>query len=131
MRNRTAIPAAVALLSFLAACGLVRTRETETYAMTWRVQSVRAGDCQLTEVVLTYRDFPDYEVGVFSEELARHLQGLGKEVVTAELEVTYDLWWMRSYRLVHVEGMAATGSRGGYHDNGRDDGLREGRSPWD
>ena len=113
---------------FLSGYGpFVDQQEIREYRMTWEIKPPPSGKASQSEVVLSYVDFPGNSISQYSDDLAQHLRGIGKEQVAVVFEVTSDYGKVRGYNAVEIAGLKtwrSEGSGGGSNGDPKN-------SPWD
>jgi hypothetical protein len=101
----------------------VNVTTLEPFEMTWRNEP----DPQrpdLGHIILTFVNFPNYYVGIYSSDLGRYLESLPTDRVTVVFAVTRDLGDVRGYQEVQIGDLRswhAGGGHGGRSGNYRPD----------
>ncbi len=93
---------------------LVDRKETREYPMTWQINAIPSTARKEAEVVLSFVDFPGYEIGEFSNELAAYLRQRGEQPVKVVFEVTIDYRKVRGFHAIEVAGLRSWRSEWGY-----------------
>ncbi len=116
-------------LIFVAFVGVERSR---TFPMKWRMGEPGFQGSHQAHVYLEFRDFPSDHVGIFSDELARYLRGLGTDTVDVTFEVTTDWGHTRAFRETRIGDLTDWESEGGYAGSGSSNGQKSSdqQSPW-
>lgn len=101
--------------------------EIREHEMTWSIKPVPSNGMKQSEVVLNFVEFPQYAVGEYSDELAKHLRENAGDRITAKFRVTCDYGKVRGYSVYEIAGLSGWKSEWGYGSvSGSPD-----RSPWD
>jgi len=107
------------IISFIA----VDVTTLEPFEMTWRYEPFPKRP-DLKHIILTFVDFPNYYIGIYSSDLGRYLESLPADHVTVVFEVTRDLGGVRGYQEVQIgdlrkwhEGGGHGGRKGNYNPN--------------
>ncbi|MDB3941820.1 hypothetical protein N9406_12760, partial [Verrucomicrobiales bacterium] len=97
------------------------------YQMTWEIQPPPSKELGQTVVVLSFAEFPGHFVSHHSDELAGHLQAVGKDKVPVVFEITRNYGRMKGYSEIEIAGLktwssqlSSSGTRGDPE-----------KSPWD
>lgn len=105
-------------------------RREIAYEMTWRYGPPAKEWPTATHVILTYVSHPNYFEGIYSSELAGHLETLGGGRVCVVMSVTYNaIGEDISRRTIEIGGMTRWKSASSYV--GRQGNQRDFPSPWD
>ena len=80
--------------------------ELRDYEMTWTIQPSPSRGMNEAEVVLEFAEFPEYFVGIYSDELAAYLKESAEDKITARFRVTYDYGKVRAYNLQGLDGLS-------------------------
>lgn len=92
----------------------VDQQQIRTFTMTWIIQATRSNPTKQTEVVFRFVDFPGYEVGVYSDELAAYLRERGEQPVKVVFAVTYDYGKVRGFHELEIAGRRPLPLESGY-----------------
>jgi hypothetical protein len=104
-RARLSIGAVIAILvlfAFFFYGPFVGYTRNVTHRMKWRIDSLPHSETGASHVVLTFRDYPAYHVGIYSNDLADYLRSLPDENVPVYFEVTYDYGSVRGFRETRI-----------------------------
>ncbi len=104
--RRLAISAAVAsytVITLVLYLGLTNQVTNRTFDMTWR-ESGSTNPSGQTGLRLEFAEFPGNYVIVYGSALRQHLDQRGLNRVPVEFEVTSDLWCVRGYHEVRIDG---------------------------
>jgi hypothetical protein len=107
--------------------GVVRSM---TFPMTWRMGGRGFQGSKQGHVILSFRDYPGYHGGLFSDDVAHYLQGFGSRMVDVTFEVTTDWGRTRGYREVRIGDLTSWRAEGGYSGVEYSGGRSPGRSPF-
>jgi len=72
------------------------------HPMNWRVAPRSDPSMKGTHVILSFANYPGYEFGLYSDEVAAYLRGRTNQPVEMEFEVTYDYGSVRSFREMRI-----------------------------
>jgi hypothetical protein len=100
---------ALLLISWIA----VNVTTLEPFEMTWRYEPLQNRP-DLQHIVLTFVEYPNYHVGVYSADLGRYLESLPDDRVTVVFEVTRDLGKVRGYQEVQIGELSSWHEAGGH-----------------
>jgi hypothetical protein len=92
----------------------VGVEQNMTFPMTWRMGEPGYQASKQAHVLLQFRDYPDHHVGIFSDDVAHYLRGLGSDVVDVTFEVTTDWGRTRGFREVRIGNLTSWRSEGEY-----------------
>jgi hypothetical protein len=81
--------------------------------MVWNVKGLE-NESKESEIVLQFVDYPQHQIGIYSNELAAYLKSTGTTDVQVTLEVTSDLGCMRGFHQKKIGSLLKWKSLGGY-----------------
>jgi len=106
-------------------------RREIAYEMTWHYGEPGEQWPNAKHIILTYVSNPNRYIGIYSSELADHLDTLRGNRICVVLSVTYDaIWEAKSYRIIEIGGMTRWKSSYSYLAGG---GVAQGAAlpaPW-
>jgi hypothetical protein len=106
-------------------------RREIAYEMTWHYGEPGEQWPNAKHIILTYVSNPNHYIGIYSSELADHLETLREDRICVVLSVTYDaIWEAKSYRIIEIGGMTRWKSSYSYLAGG---GVAQGAAlpaPW-
>ncbi len=107
-------------------------RREIAYEMTWHYGEPGEQWPNAKHIILTYVSNPNHYIGIYSSELADHLETLREDRICVVLSVTYDaIWEAKSYRIIEIGGMTRWKSSYSYLAGG---GVAQGAAlpaPWE
>ena len=107
-------------------------RREVAYEMTWHYGEPGEQWPNAKHIILTYVSNPNHYIGIYSSELADHLETLREDRICVVLNVTYDaIWEAKSYRIIEIGGMTRWKSSYSYLAGG---GVAQGAAlpaPWE
>lgn len=123
----------VAFVLFLTRVGpFVGQESTREHMMTWTITPAPANRDLEPEVVLTFDEYPNHSVGIFSDDLAEHLETHSEEGVKVVFVVTSDYGKVRGFDTVEIGGLTDWVSPNGYYSvSGGGNDVSDSSSPWD
>ncbi len=105
-------------------------RREIAYEMTWHYGEPGEQWPNAEHVILTYVSNPNQYIGIYSSELADHLETLLGNRICVVLSVTYDaIWEAKSYRIIEIGGMTRWKSIYSYAAGGGAQGALP--APWE
>ncbi len=104
-------------------------RRRVAHEMTWRYGESAKEWPNSKHIVLTYVAHPNYSEGIYSSDLAGHLEALPSNRMCVVFEVTYDaVGKVKGYNMIEIGGLTRWKSNFGYvNRRGR---RRDLPSPW-
>ena len=109
-------------------------RREIAYEMTWHYGEPGEQWPNAKHIILTYVSNPNQYIGIYSSELADHLETLLGNRICVVLSVTYDaIWEAKSYRIIEIGGMTRWKSIYSYAAGGGAQGALPApwEQPWD
>lgn len=106
---------------------LTNRKQFRTFTMNWTDKG-RKNDLKESEVVLRFVDYPQFFIGIYSNELAEYLKKRGQERISTEFVVTSDFGCMRGFHETKIEDLSTWRSLRGY--SGVQGNARDYDSPW-
>ncbi len=104
-------------------------RREIAYEMTWHYGEPGEQWPNAKHIILTYVSNPNHYIGIYSSELADHLETLREDRICVVLNVTYDaIWEAKSYRIIEIGGMTRWKSSYSYAAGGGAQGALP--APW-
>ena len=105
-------------------------RREIAYEMTWQYGERGTQWPNTKHIILTYVSNPNYYIGIYSSELADHLDTLRGNRICLVLSVTYDaIGESKSYRIIEIGGMTRWKSSFSYGGGGGAQGALP--APWE
>ena len=105
-------------------------RREIAYEMTWQYGERGTQWPNTKHIILTYVSNPNHYIGIYSSELADHLDTLRGNRVCLVLSVTYDaIGESKSYRIIEIGGMTRWKSNFSYGGGGGAQGVLP--APWE
>ncbi len=90
-------------------------RESQaSFDMRWTIAESPSMGQKQAEVILTFVDYPDHQVGEFSDQLANYLRQRADQVLPVTFTITRDYGRMRGFRLAQVGDFTGWQSSFGY-----------------
>jgi hypothetical protein len=90
-----------------------------THQMQWQIDAkpidATAPTIEGSHVILTFRDYPGYHLGIYSDEVADYLKRLSTNEVPVEFEVTYDYGKIRGFNEKRIGDLTSWRSGFGYY----------------
>jgi hypothetical protein len=106
----------------------VNVTTEESFEMIWRYEPFPQRP-DLRHIILTFADFPNYYVGIYSSDLGQYLERLPSGRVKVVFAVTRDLGDVRGYQEVQIGDLRSWNASGGH--GGRTGNYRPGEpTPW-
>jgi hypothetical protein len=84
-----------------------------TFPMSWRIGEPGFQGSKQEHVILSFRDYPGHQVGIYSDDVAAYLRGLGSDTVDVTFEVTTDWGHTRGFREVRIGDLRSWRAEGG------------------
>ena len=105
-------------------------RREIAYEMTWHYGERGEQWPNAKHIILTYVSNPNYYIGIYSSELADHLDTLREDQICVVLSVTYNaIGESKSYRIIEIGGMTRWKSSFSYGGGGGAQGALP--APWE
>ncbi|MCZ6861402.1 MAG: hypothetical protein O7I42_14205 [Alphaproteobacteria bacterium] len=90
-------------------------RREIAYEMTWHYGEPGDQWPNAKHIILTYVSYPNYHEGIYSSELADHLETLGRDRICVVFSVTHDaIGEHKSHRIIEIGGITRWKSRFSY-----------------
>ena len=106
----------VAFILFLTGFGpFVGQESTQEHMMTWTIIPAPANRDLEPEILLTFEEYPEHSIGVFSNDLAEHLKTHSEERVKVVFAVTTDYGNVRGFNAVEIGGLTDWVSPNSYY----------------
>lgn len=105
--------AGYALAIMLVWNGFFNWQSERTFTMIWYDNGLN-NEWQESEIVLQFVDYPQHQIGIYSNELAAYLKTNNLQEVPVSFKVTSDLGCMRGFHQEEIGSLSNWKSAGGY-----------------
>lgn len=131
VKRHIGLVAVLFLLSiFVLSVLFVNKTEHRTYPMTWSYGEPSERHSTLKHIVLTFVDYPNYYVGIWSSDLHLYLERLPTKEMPVVFRVTTDFGNVRAYQEIQIGELKKWDESGGHGGRIGNYDPKE-KSPWD
>lgn len=120
------------LLGYIFSTGLIwiifiDQKTVQTYPMIWEDKGM-SDHYKETEILLSFTQFPQYFVGIYSNQISNYLHSQDKNLVNVTFEITSDFWCPRGTHEIKIGELSSWDFADGY--SGQSGNYDRNSTPW-